>query len=37
MVIGQQLWDVDDEMVMGGQQHEKHVQVLHHPSKATIN
>jgi hypothetical protein len=37
MAIGQRQWDNIDEMAMGGQQHAERVQVLHHPSKATIN
>jgi hypothetical protein len=37
MEIGQVQWDDDNVMVMDGQQHAEHLQVLHHPSKATIN
>jgi hypothetical protein len=35
--IGQQQWDSNNVMAMGGQQHAEHLQVLRHPSKATIN
>jgi hypothetical protein len=37
MVIGQQQWDDINVMAMGGQQHAEYLQVLRHPSKATIN
>jgi hypothetical protein len=37
MVIGQQQWDYDNVMAMGDQQHAECLQVLRHPSKATIN
>jgi hypothetical protein len=33
MAIGQQQWDNNNEMAMGGQQHAERVQVLRHPSK----
>jgi hypothetical protein len=36
VAIGQQWWDSEDVMMMGGQQHAERLQVLHHPSKATI-
>jgi hypothetical protein len=37
MAIGEGQWGDDNVMVMGGQQHAECLQVLHHPSKATIN
>ncbi len=37
MLIGQRWWDNDDVMTMGGEQHTECLQVLRHPSKATIN
>jgi hypothetical protein len=37
MAIGQQWWDSNDVMTMGGQRHAERSQVLRHPSKATIN
>jgi hypothetical protein len=37
MAIGQQQWDNNNVMAMGSQQHAEHLQVLHHPLKATIN
>jgi hypothetical protein len=33
MAIGQQQWDDNNEMLMGGQQHIEHVQMLSHPTK----
>jgi hypothetical protein len=35
--IGQQQWDDNNVMAMGGQQLAECLQVLRHPSKATIN
>jgi hypothetical protein len=37
MAIGQGQWENNDVVVMDGQQHAECLQVLHHPSKATIN
>jgi hypothetical protein len=35
--IGWRWWDSDDVMTMGGQQQAERLQVMRHPSKATIN
>ena len=35
--IGQQRWDNNNEMAMGGQQHAERMQVLRHPSKQQSN
>jgi hypothetical protein len=35
--IGQQQWDNNGVIVMGSQEHAEHLQMLRHPSKATIN
>jgi hypothetical protein len=37
MAIGLQQWDNNDVMAMGCQQHAERLQVMHHPSKATLN
>jgi hypothetical protein len=37
MAIGQQQWDNNNVVAMGSQQHAECLQVLRHPSKATIN